>query len=124
MSEICYGFLVLPQAMEERNGQYPIDPFTNSIVEFSPWAQSEPSFACTQKGIYGIAVNMNHTDTFDDGYYCVDKHPFCFVCETLNPLPTIFKIRGFCKTSQFNQKYAIIKDPHGIHYYQGDSHKI
>ena len=77
VSEICYGFLVLPQAMEERNGQYPVDPFTNSIVEFSPWAQSEPSFACTQKGIYGIAVNMNHTDTFDDGYYCIDKHPAC-----------------------------------------------
>ena len=121
VSEICHGFLALPQAIKER-GQYPIDPFTSSVVEFTPWAPSQPTATCTKKGTFGIAVNLNHTDTFDDGYHCVDQHELCFVCENFNPLPTMFKIRGLCGTSQFNQKYAIIKDTNGIHYYQGDSH--
>ena len=66
VSKLCQGFPVILQAMEDRNGKYLKDPFTNSVVEFSPWVPPGPKSSCTQKGIFGIAFNLNPTDSYDD----------------------------------------------------------
>ena len=103
-----------------------MEPFTNTRVDFTPWAEFQPSPTCqeTEKGNDGLVANLNHTDSTPDGYYCIKpaKTRVCFVCNKTNPLPTLFTIRGLCAKSQFNQKYALVRDSHGIHYYQGDSH--
>ena len=63
--------------MEERNGQYPVDPFTNSAAELSNGPLQSKNENWTQKSVFGIAVSLNHTDTYNNGYHCVDKYQVC-----------------------------------------------
>ena len=56
-----------------------------------------------KKDVFGIVVNLNHTDTYNNGYYCVYKHQVSFVLETS------------IKSMQLSN---------GIHYHQWDSRNL
>ena len=68
-----------------------VEAFTNSVVEFTSWADFQPGTYCFDKGFGGLKINLNHTDTKADGYHCTkSKAAEEFSdCETkMNTIPT------------------------------------
>ena len=126
MSKACRGFVALPQTKtkDDPDPTPYIEPFNHSIVNYTSWASSEPTSNYIDQGFYGLVVNVDRKDRLDEGYYCQPPHKskHCFVCESSTPLPTLYSIRGLCANSQFNQKYVLLRNREGTHYYQGDSH--
>ena len=67
-----------------------VEAFTNSVAEFTSWADFQPGQYCFDKGFGGLKLNLNHTDTKADGYHCTKLKiaEDCLACETSNTLPS------------------------------------
>ena len=60
-----------------RGGKTAIPPSDEASIYFELWRKE-----MGKKDVFGIVVNLNHTDTYNNGYYCVYKHQVSFVLET------------------------------------------